>query len=290
MKPDVSIYCSVKNSEETLPATLRSVAEQRGVSWELVLVDDGSTDRTLALLRSFARVFPDGMVRIIPSGGIGRGAALNRAWAACRANHLANLDGDDLFHPHKLALQLAVMRAQPEVEVLTTNSLYVGATQSPHWPELALPAGSADAPAPAGDLPVPRDISALLGRFNPVNHSSVMIRRAVLESVGGYNAARRAQLDYDLWIRLAVAGHRLYQLDLPLSAKRLHAAQSFEARVSASYIVSSFVLQNRAIRALGLPLRYYALSALRVPYRLLPRRLRGLLAMPKRLLLSRPAR
>ncbi len=281
MKPDVSIYCSVKNSEETLPATLRSVAEQRGVSWELVLVDDGSTDRTLALLRSFARVFPDGMVRIIPSGGIGRGAALNRAWAACRADLLANLDADDLFHPHKLALQLAVMRAQPEVEVLTTNSLYVGATQSPHWPELALP---------AGDLPVPRDISALLGRFNPVNHSSVMIRRGVLESVGGYNAARRAQLDYDLWIRLAVAGHRLHQLDLPLSAKRLHAAQSFEARVSASYIVSSFVLQNRAIRALGLPLRYYALSALRVPYRLLPRRLRGLLAMPKRLLLSRPAR
>ncbi len=288
MNPDVSIYCTVKNAEETLPATLRSIAEQRAVSWELVLVDDGSTDRTLALLRSFARVFPDGMVRIIPSGGIGRGAALNRAWAACRANHLANIDADDLFHPHKLALQLAVMRAHPGVELLVTNSLYIGATQSPQWPELPLPAGPT-VPS-AGDLPVPRDISALLGRFNPVNHSSVMIQRAALERVGGYNAGRRAQLDYDLWIRLAAAGSQLHQLDLPLSAKRLHAAQFFEARVSVSYIFSSFVLQNRAIRALGLPPRYYALSALRVPYRLLPHRLRRLLALPKRLLLSRPAR
>ncbi|TVR35618.1 MAG: glycosyltransferase [Spirochaetaceae bacterium] len=289
MNPEVSIYCTVKNAEETLPATLRSVAEQRAVSWELVLLDDGSSDRTLALLRSFARVFPDGMVRIIPSGGIGRGAALNRAWAACRADYLANIDADDLFHPHKLALQLAVMRAYPAVQLLATDSLYIGAAQSPRWPELPLPSATSVAP-PAGEIPEARDITALLGRFNPVNHSSVMIRRAALERVGGYNAERRAQLDYDLWIRLAAAGCRLHQLDLPLSAKRLHAAQSFEGRVSASYIFSSFVLQNRAIRALGLPPRYYALSALRVPYRLLPRALRRLLALPKRVLLSRPAR
>ncbi|TVQ38232.1 MAG: glycosyltransferase family 2 protein [Spirochaetaceae bacterium] len=292
--PEVSIYSTVRDGEATLPQTLDSIAAQRGVVWELVVVDDGSSDRTPALLREFAGRFAAGAVRIIESGAIGRAAALDLAWRDCRSRYVANIDADDLFHPHKLAAQVAVMNARPDIAALATENLYVGAGQIPQWPSYAPPegafAGRTGSAPPGGavaDLPV-REITHLLGRFNPVNHSSVMLRRSVLKAVGGYDRQRRRQLDYDLWIRVAVSCGAIHLLDLPLAAKRLHAAQFFEARVSPAYILSSFVLQNRAIGALRLPAHYRGLAAVRVLYRLLPTPLRRLLTLPKRLLLSRP--
>lgn len=281
MNPEVSVYCTVKNGAATLRDTLESIAAQRGAAWELVIVDDGSSDATPQLLREFASRFSDGRVKVLSAGSVGRAAALNRAWSACRAPLIANIDADDLFHPDKLALQCSVMRARGDIALLSTENLYIGAGEKPDWPAVAAPASATDAC---------RDITRLLGRFNPVNHSSVVLRRAVIEAAGGYDPNRRRQLDYDLWIRIAAAGSSLHQLDLPLTAKRLHDGQSFEARISPVYIASSFVLQNRAIRALRLPAGYYALSALRVLYRLLPQPIRRLFARSKRAALSRPVR
>lgn len=274
---------TVRNAEPTLPATLQSVAEQRNVSWELVVVDDGSTDGSLALLRQFAARHRPEAVKIVNTEGVGRGAALNLAWRACGSELIANIDADDLFHPDKLAVQRRLMQQQPGIVLLTTDTVYIGAGDRPAW-QLASPLDGA-ANAPPDSVPF-AEITAQLGRYNPVNHSSVMLRRTLLEALNGYDAGRTRQLDYELWVRAVEHGYPLHQLNLPFAAKRLHHGQAFEARISAVYILSSYVLQKRAIRALRLPLHYHLLALIRVLYRLTPTPVRRAAAGFKRRLLS----
>lgn len=292
----VSCIMTVRNGRETLLDTLESVSAQREIDWELIVVDDGSTDETLDLLQQFARSHPSHRVEILPTGGVGRGAALNLAWRAASTGLIANVDADDLYHPTKLAAQYQVLMQRPDVELLSTESHYIGAGEQPNWSadvnhEPDATAESAAPPEPgAPRSPDVSDVTSLLGRFNPVNHSSVMMRRALLEELNGYDESRVRQLDYDLWVRAAAAGKRIHQLNRPLTAKRLHNRQSFEARLSLAYLTSSFRLQNRAIRSLGLPIHLHALAALRVLYRLLPQWVRRPLARKKRALLSTPDR
>lgn len=274
---------TVRNAEQTLPATLQSIAVQRTISWELVVVDDGSRDGSLALLQQFADRHLPNAVRIIATEGVGRGAALNLAWRACSAELIANIDADDLFHPDKLALQCRLMGQQPGIVLLTTDTVYIGADDRAPW-QLASPLDGA-ANAPLDGLPF-AEITAQLGRFNPVNHSSVMLRRTLLDALNGYDAGRARQLDYELWVRAVEHGYPLHQLNAPLAAKRLHHDQAFESRISTAYILSSYALQKRAIRTLRLPPHYHLLALLRVLYRLTPTPVRRAVAGLKRRLLS----
>ena len=274
----VSCIMTVRNGRETLPATLESIAAQQGIEWELIVVDDGSTDETPELLQRFVANNPVPRVRILPTGGVGRGAALNLAWRAAAADLIANIDADDLFHPRKLATQYQALTHRPDIVLLATETCYIGAGERPQWSE------------PLSETPQITEVTRLLGRFNPINHSSVMMRRSLLEALNGYDETRVRQLDYDLWVRAAAAGRPLHQLNLSLTAKRLHDRQSFEARLSPAYLLSSFRLQNRVIRALRLPIHLHALAALRVVYRLLPQWIRRPLAGRKRAVLSTPAR
>jgi glycosyltransferase involved in cell wall biosynthesis len=199
--PRVSILLPVRNEEEFLPAALNSLSCQTMTSWELVAVDDGSTDATPDILAEAARC--DCRIRVIPSPGRGLVLALNAGLATCRAQLVARMDGDDIAHPRRLELQSAALEANP----LTT----LVACTSRHFPRRFLGKGMRSYEAWQNTLTSHEAILRDIFVESPFVHPSVMFRRDAILNIGGYRDMGWAE-DYDLWLRLAAAGARFARL------------------------------------------------------------------------------
>ena len=109
MTPAVSILLPVFNAKETLAACLRSVERQLEERWECVIVDDGSSDGTLALARAFAA--RDSRFRVVATAHSGLVTALNTGLDRCRAPLVARMDADDVMHRARLGVQIAALSA-----------------------------------------------------------------------------------------------------------------------------------------------------------------------------------
>jgi teichuronic acid biosynthesis glycosyltransferase TuaG len=253
----VSVICTAKNAAATIAATIDSILAQDMPDWEMIIVDDGSTDDTVAVVSRYARA--DRRIRLVTTGGIGRGRALNRALAEAKADLVANIDADDESHPYRLRRQLEALKRHPEFDLLCTGYVVISGYGSPQWPDHLRSA----------PLPVV-DVTSRLMFKNPVIHSSVLMKKLLLQKVGGYSETRKTQLDYDLWVRLATAGGALGRIDAPLTAKRKHQAQLFENRRRLSYLMGSVKIQVRAIRALGGGAVPFMTIPVRVVWGLLP--------------------
>ena len=103
-RPLVSILLPVRNEACHLPTALRSLQRQTQRNWELVAVDDGSTDSTPDILQDFAD--KDSRIRLLKQPAKGLVAALNNGLVICRGEFVARMDGDDVCHPQRLEKQL----------------------------------------------------------------------------------------------------------------------------------------------------------------------------------------
>jgi glycosyltransferase involved in cell wall biosynthesis len=199
--PAVSILMPVRNEERYLPEALRSLSAQTFSDWELVAVDDGSSDGTPAILARAAAADP--RVRVCTTLGEGLVSALNLGLSACRAELVARMDGDDIAHPARLAAQTAYLAAHPEVGLLACSFR--------HFPRHRVGIGMTGYESWQNTLLTHEAILADLFVESPFVHPSVMLRKEKLLKVGGYRDMGWAE-DYDLWLRLAAAGTRLARL------------------------------------------------------------------------------
>lgn len=191
----------VRNEASFLPQALRSLAAQQFTDWELVAVDDGSTDDTPLLLSQAAAQDP--RIRVLQNEGQGLVAALNCGLASCRAPLVARMDADDVAHPERLAEQVRFLAAHPEVGLVATSFR--------HFPRQHVGMGMAGYEQWQNQLLSHESIIADLFVESPFVHPSTMIRRDLLERVGRYRDMGWAE-DYDLWLRLAAAGTRFARL------------------------------------------------------------------------------
>jgi glycosyltransferase involved in cell wall biosynthesis len=114
-RPLVTIAMPVFNCERTVGAAICSIQAQTFQDWELIVIDDGSCDRTLAV----ATTFDDPRIRLVKGGeNLGLPARLNEAVALSRGRYFARMDGDDISYPARLEQQLAYLRQNPEVDLL----------------------------------------------------------------------------------------------------------------------------------------------------------------------------
>jgi glycosyltransferase involved in cell wall biosynthesis len=203
-EPLVSILMPVRNEEKFLPAALASIRAQTVSNWELVAVDDGSTDATAAILAAAAA---DPRVKVMQNRGKGLVAALNQGLAACRAPLVARMDGDDVSHPKRLATQLAMMAAGPEIGLV--------AAAFRHFPRRELKIGMLAYEEWQNALVSHELIMADLFVESPFVHPGVLFRKEPVYGVGGYQDRGWAE-DYDLWLRLGQAGVRFARTEQPL--------------------------------------------------------------------------
>ena len=193
--PKVSILLPVRNEARHLPAALKSIFRQTMTSWELVVVDDFSTDETPSILAEAAR--RDHRVRFIPSPGRGIVKALNFGLGECRAPLVARMDGDDISHPRRLELQAAALDSDPGVGLV--------ACAFRHFPRHQIRKGMLAYETWQNSLISHDEILMDIFVESPFVHPSVMFRKEAIVGVGGYRDMGWAE-DYDLWLRLAGAG------------------------------------------------------------------------------------
>lgn len=259
-RPTVSVICTARNAEATIQPVLESIVRQSFPNWELVVVDDGSTDGTLNILREYAKNDP--RIRVIASPGVGRGKALNLAIGHCRSSLIANIDADDPSHFQRLEFQLKALKEHPEFTLICSDTVHL-------FDDDVLAQTTLEYQATATT-----DITRELALRNPINHSATLIRKVALDHLGGYSEKRRSLFDYELWIRLAEAGYKLGKLNCPLASKRIHSGQSFETKKRLAYLYGVSKLQSRAIRALGSHWSAWGVMVLKFVWGLLPQRLR----------------
>ena len=133
MEPAVSIVMPVRNVQSTLDPAIRSVLAQTCTSWELVVLDDGSTDGTAQRLREFADL--DERIRpFIDGRPLGLPTRLNEGVRHSRAPIIARMDGDDICYPHRLETQLAFLREHPDVDVVGTGMMVFTSDGTPRGP------------------------------------------------------------------------------------------------------------------------------------------------------------
>ena len=133
MEPAVSIVMPVRNVQGTLDPAIRSIVAQTWKAWELVVLDDGSTDGTVQRLRAWADL--DDRIRPFVDGcSLGLSARLNEGVRHSRAPIIARMDGDDICYPHRLETQLAFLRENPEVDVVGAGSMVFMSDGTPRGP------------------------------------------------------------------------------------------------------------------------------------------------------------
>jgi len=192
--PRVSVLLPAHDAAETIGDALASLANQTFRDFEIVLVDDGCTDDTVA--RAHAT---DADVIVLQPGRVGLIAALEHGRHACRGELIARMDADDRCAPERLAEQVALLDHQPDIDVA---SCLVRCTS-----EGDLGEGYAIYESWLNGLTEHDDIARELFVESPLPHPSVMFRARAVEAVGGYQDHGWPE-DYDLWLRLARAGSR----------------------------------------------------------------------------------
>lgn len=198
MPQPVSVLLPVHNAESTLGAAVTSLLRQRHPRFEIIAVDDGSTDGSAALLRTLASGEP--RVRVLSPGRVGLIAALNAGLAAAQTDTLVRMDADDIAHPDRLGRQSAYLAAHPDVDV-------VGCLVR-MFPYPDVGEGFRVYEAWLNGIRTPEDVARDIYVESPLAHPSVAARRGALEAAGGYQDHGWPE-DYDLWLRLHTAGRRM---------------------------------------------------------------------------------
>ncbi|MEM6837285.1 MAG: glycosyltransferase [Cyanobacteria bacterium P01_C01_bin.120] len=202
--PKVSVIIPAYNAVAYLPQTINSVLRQTFTDYEVLIVDDGSSDNTA----DWAAQIRDSRVKLISQPNQGAGAARNTGVKNAQGDCVAFLDADDLWEPTKLAKQVERLDQQPEVGLVHT------------WITIANPDGS------LSDRTMQTDGEGHIWNqvvvYNPLKcGSTAMVRRQCFEELGYFDQSLKYSEDWDMWIRIA-RNYAFSVIAEPLTYYRIH--------------------------------------------------------------------
>lgn len=204
--PLVSIVMPVYNTAPFLEEAVNSILNQTFKDFEFIIIDDGSTDGSLELLKTFR----DERILLL-SNGINRGLVftLHRGLKAAQGKFIARMDGDDVAVPDRLKLQLEYLKRHPEADLVAScvELMDEDGNQMGVWPD---------------DVKhvTPESIRSFLPVNNSLAHPTVLAKAEIMLSLG-YRVAQRDAEDYDLWLRWASGGFSMHKIPDPLVRHRI---------------------------------------------------------------------
>ncbi|MEH6668009.1 glycosyltransferase family 2 protein [Psychrobacter immobilis] len=197
----ISIGIPIYNAEAYLATAIKSIWAQTHELWELILIDDGSTDNSLAIAKQFEKI--DSRIRVISDGSNKKlPARLNQLIDESKYDYIARMDADDLIHPDRLAIQISFLKDNPSYDLVSTGVVSIDAQNKVYGC---------------------RHVDDLYAKFEsvetayPIVHASILAKKSWYER-NRYNENYPRSEDYDLWcraiskqdLRLAVLPDLLY--------------------------------------------------------------------------------
>lgn len=226
MSPRISVIVPAYNYGHFIGETIASVQQQIEHDWECIVVDDGSTDDTWQVVGRIARSDP--RVRYLRRTNGGLAAARNTGLAAARGRYLQFLDADDLLEAHKLMVHAAYLDANPSVGIVYGDVRYFPSERPDERrralfddvPWMSRASGGGDA------------VLRVLIRGNIMVVNAPLLRRTVVDLVGGFGEHLPSLEDWDYWLRCAAAGvdFRFLDAEGTLSLVRVHARSMSQDR------------------------------------------------------------
>lgn len=190
-QPSVSVIIPVYNMEKYLAATISSVLASTLQNFEVVIVDDGSSDGSYGIALSFAE--KDKRIKCYVQKNSGASTARNHAIRMATSKYILPLDADDLIGKEYLEMAVAVLENHPDVKLVVCRSVFWGDKE--------------------GEWELPPFSLQLLARKNLMNSCS-MYRKTDWEEAGGYCEEMRGREDWDFWISLLKNGGDVYKLPI----------------------------------------------------------------------------
>lgn len=184
LSPLISVVMTVYNGEKYLRAAIESILDQTFKDFEFIIVDDGSTDRSLAIIKSYK----DARIRVISHKNMGVSASCNKAMKIARGVYIARQDADDISLPDRFQKQVDYLRRHSEVGLLGTNYYQID--------------GSDKIISATNVFTHPDDLRLAEIFYNQFGQGAVIIKTSVLKTVGGYDSRYKIAHDYDLWVRI----------------------------------------------------------------------------------------
>lgn len=202
--PLISILMGVYNCASTVEEAIQSIVDQTVTDWEFIICDDGSADDTYETVRAIAEKEPR-IVLIRNEHNMGLAPTLNNCLRIARGTYTARMDGDDICAPDRFEKELAVLEADPDCAVVSCAMI-------------SYDEGGAYGLSVYPEKPDKEDFF----KMSPFCHAGCMMRRAILQELGGYNVSSNVERfeDYDLWYRLYKAGFYGRNLSEPLYSMR----------------------------------------------------------------------
>jgi glycosyltransferase involved in cell wall biosynthesis len=233
--PKVSVIIPVYNGGEFLSKAMESVIAQTYSDWQIVAVNDGSTDNSLEILRMYEHRLPS-KIHIVSQKNSGASSARNRGIIESKGEYIAFLDSDDSWLPEKLEKQVEFLESNKELG-LVYSDCYIIDNGSNMEENTYL----------CRTKPFRGNIFSELVYNNFIPTSTVLVRRKVLDKVGLFNPVLRISQDYDLWLRLA----EIYSVDFinqPLAKYRFHnegISKNVELMIAEDFQILEYWLNKR---------------------------------------------
>lgn len=217
MIPRVTVLMTVYNGMPYLPQAIESVLRQTFADFELLIIDDASTDGSIFCIGSYG----DPRIRLVRNDqNMGQAASLNKGLSLVASDFIARLDQDDVCVPSRLEKQLAYLENHPEAAAVGSSVAWINSKGR----TLGVTGFRID---DFGSF-----VGVLLGQATPVAHPTAVFRREILKKLGGYDPSYAPCEDYELWCRVALCRCSVGLIREPLLLLRLHEGQQSHARIT----------------------------------------------------------
>ncbi len=235
-EPFITVFSPNYNGERFISETIESILNQTYSNFEYIIIDDGSTDNSWDIIQQYAK--KDGRIkpyRNEKNEEIVKTRNKGLRLSSPDSKYVAIIDSDDVAHPRRLEIQVEFLENNPEYGLVGSNK-YLIDSQSKIIGFRRYPLTD-------------QGIKKVITMFNPIPHSSVVLRKEVVNQSGYYNSKLPVCHDYDYWLRIGV-NWKLRNLEYPLIKYRLSQNQvkSKHLKLTIQY---TYLIQKKALQGLG---------------------------------------
>lgn len=232
----ISIIMGAYNCEKTLPSALDSLLNQTFQDFNIVICEDGSTDKTIDVLKDYEKKFPQKIIILRNEKNMGLNYTLNKALKKSNGVYIARMDADDLSIKNRLEIQNDFLDKNKEYDFVSSNMIHFD--ENGDW-----------GISKTKEIPKADDFI-----YNsPFPHAPVMVRREAYMDVGGYTVDSKLLRveDFHLWVKLYERGYKGYNIQQPLYKMRddqnAYNRRTFRNRINGMYV------RILAVKKLNLP-------------------------------------